>query len=254
MKIIFNDIFYDSDYSDDGAAVPGRMEAIIDELKKANYFEFESCSPASRIDLARAHEESYIDRISQNKSLFKHACYAAGGAIKAALSGFEGKPAFACARPPGHHAYPDSAWGYCYFSNMAISLLHLRAKRLIESAFVIDFDAHTGDGTVNVLSNWKSVKILNPMAEDSYHYIKRIEEYVADLPKVDIIAVSAGFDSYEKDVGRKLKTFDFYQIGFMMKRLSKRMGHKRRYALLEGGYYLPDLGKNVKAFCEGFMD
>jgi acetoin utilization deacetylase AcuC-like enzyme len=69
---------------------------------------------------------------------------------------------------------------------------------------------------------------------------------------VDIIAVSAGFDNYEKDLGKKLRTFDFYNIGLILKNLCKRFGHNRRFAVLEGGYYLPDLGKNVEAFCGGF--
>ena len=68
----------------------------------------------------------------------------------------------------------------------------------------------------------------------------------------DIIGVCAGFDSYQKDVGRTLSTFDFYVIGVLMKKFAKRASSHRRFAILEGGYYLPDLGKNVLAFCQGF--
>ncbi|MBA7516024.1 hypothetical protein ES705_08069 [subsurface metagenome] len=75
---------------------------------------------------------------------------------------------------------------------------------------------------------------------------------IAFKEDVDIVAVSAGFDSYKEDVGKKLTTFDFYLIGRLMKKFAKRMGHKRRFAILEDGYYLPDLGKNVLAFCQGF--
>ncbi|MEI7650085.1 MAG: hypothetical protein WCJ47_10320, partial [Methanomicrobiales archaeon] len=74
-----------------------------------------------------------------------------------------------------------------------------------------------------------------------------------EIPAVDIVGVCAGFDSYEKDVGRKLATSDFYMIGDAMKRFSKRAAKGRRFAILEGGYFLPDLGKNVLAFCHGFM-
>ena len=90
------------------------------------------------------------------------------------------------------------------------------------------------------------------MADNNKKYIKVIEDSIADIKYVDIVAVSAGFDSYEKDLGKKLKTFDFYLIGRMMKQLAKKMGHYRRFAILEGGYYQPDLGKNVLAFCQGF--
>ena len=180
------------------------------------------------------------------------ASLSAGAAIKAAQIAYTGTPTFACLRPPGHHAYRSSGWGYCHFCNMAIALLKLKQQKLIESAFILDFDAHTGDGTIDCLSEWKSVKILNPMADNSYSYMKLIEEYLRGLQKVDIIGVCAGFDSYEKDLGRKLSTFNFYQIGFLLSRLAKKFEHNRRFAILEGGYYLPDLGKNVLAFCQGF--
>ena len=54
---------------------------------------------------------------------------------------------------------------------MAIALKKLKNEGLITSAFVLDFDAHTGDGTRDCLSDWKDVKILNPMADDNKKYI-----------------------------------------------------------------------------------
>ena len=180
------------------------------------------------------------------------ASLSAGGALLAAKIALKDQPAFACIRPPGHHASKDSAWGYCVFCNIGIALLKLKEDGFINSAFLLDFDAHTGDGNINVLSGWKEAKILNPYADNNKDYLKIIEETTADIQHVDIVAVSAGFDSYEKDVGKKLTTFDFYQIGRILNKFTKRMGHKRRFAILEGGYYLPDLGKNVLAFCQGF--
>ena len=90
------------------------------------------------------------------------------------------------------------------------------------------------------------------MAHNSKDYIEVMEDYISDIRHVDIVGVSAGFDNYEKDLGKKLKTMDFYLIGRLIKQLAKRVCRKRRFAILEGGYYLPDLGKNVAAFCQGF--
>jgi len=90
------------------------------------------------------------------------------------------------------------------------------------------------------------------MAGNNKDYLREIENYIHDIGYVDIVGVSAGFDSYKEDMGKKLTTFDFYLIGRLMKKFTKRMGHERRFAILEGGYYLPDLGKNVLAFCQGF--
>jgi acetoin utilization deacetylase AcuC-like enzyme len=180
------------------------------------------------------------------------ALLSAGGAIRASRIAMDTEPAFACIRPPGHHAHPSSAWGYCVFCNMAVALKKLRNEGMINSAFILDFDAHGGDGTIDCLSDWKEAIILNPMADDRDSYVAVVEGFVKQLNHVDIIAVNAGFDSYEKDAGHKLATFDFYRIGYILKLLAKKMGHERRFAILEGGYYQPDLGKNVLAFCQGF--
>ncbi len=253
MKIIFDDKFYQSDYADNGASVPGRMEAVMSELSNRSTFELVHPRPASDDDVRLAHTQHYIDSVKPNRKLYDMAALAAGSAIMAAEIASNGEPAFACLRPPGHHASRNSSWDYCVFSNMAIALLSLKQQKKIESAFVLDFDAHTGDGTKDVLSDWKECQILNPYADNSEAYLKEIQDVVGKIPSVDIVGVCAGFDSYEKDVGRKLATADFYLIGDLMKRFSKKAAKHRRFAILEGGYFLPDLGKNVLAFCQGFM-
>jgi acetoin utilization deacetylase AcuC-like enzyme len=253
MKILFHDKFYDSDYANNGASIPGRMEAIMAVIGSDSAFEIICPQPASEDEVRLAHTQIYVDTVKSNGQLYDMAMLAAGAAIAAADIAVTGEPAFACLRPPGHHASRESSWGYCVFSNMGIALLQLKEQGKIESAFVLDFDAHTGDGTKDVLSDWKECRILNPYAENSETYIKEIQDFIKDIPAVDIIGVCAGFDSYQKDVGRKLSTFDFYMIGALMKQFSRRAACQRRFAILEGGYYLPDLGKNVLAFCQGFQ-
>ncbi|MCD6266618.1 MAG: histone deacetylase family protein [Deltaproteobacteria bacterium] len=196
--------------------------------------------------------EGHVSRIRQDDKLFQIALLSAGGAISAAEIAFGGEPTFACIRPPGHHASPASCWGFCHFNNMGIALLKLSSEGKIKGAFILDFDAHTGDGTINVLSEYPEIKILNPFFCNRKAYLAEIEEHLARIDGVDIIAVSAGFDSYEKDLGKKLKRFDFYLMGRLLKKASKRLCNGRRFAILEGGYYLKDLGKNVLAFCQGF--
>lgn len=253
MKILFNDKFYESDYANDGASIAGRMEAIMSEIRTDSAFEIVCPKPASEDALRLAHTQVYVDTVKSNDQLYDMAKFAAGAAIEAADIAIGGEAAFACMRPPGHHANRDSAWGYCVFSNMAIALLQLKQQRKIESAFVLDFDAHTGDGTKDVLSDWKECIILNPYADNGKAYLQEIQDFIQGIPAVDIIGVCAGFDSYLKDVGRKLATFDFYMIGVLMKQFAQRAASRRRFAILEGGYYLPDLGKNVLAFCQGFQ-
>ena len=251
MKVVFHEKFKCSDYALGGASAPGRMESIITALKTDGYIVV-SPEPASYEDLLLAHTEAYIADIRKDRKLFEMACLSAGGAALAAQMAFNMDPAFACIRPPGHHASRDKTWDYCAFCNMGIALLKLKAEGFIKSAFVLDFDAHTGDGTINVLSQWPEAKVFNPMAHNRKDYIKVIEDYISNVRYVDIVGVSAGFDTYEKDLGKKLETTDFYLIGRLMKHLAKRVCRKRRFAILEGGYYIPDLGKNVAAFCHGF--
>ena len=251
MKVVFNEEFYNSDYADDTASVKGRMESIVNELKTRNFIQFERAEKADYFDIAIVHDPNHIARIQADNKLYEMALLSAGAAIKAANLGFSGSPAFSCARPPGHHAYKNQSWGFCYFCNMAIALKYLKKKGMIKSAFVLDFDAHTGDGTIDCLKDWKEVKLYNPSVERE-KYVNSIEQKLSEIKQIDIVAVSAGFDSYELDLGNKLKTFDFYHIGKVMKKFANDCADSRRFAVLEGGYYQPHLGQNVAAFLEGF--
>ncbi|MDO9036051.1 MAG: hypothetical protein Q7U51_12715 [Methanoregula sp.] len=253
MKIIFDNKFYNSDNADNGASVPGRMESIMSVIGNDKNFEILRPSPANEEEVLLAHTPHHVGSVKPNRKLYDMATLAAGSAIMAADIAFYGEPAFACIRPPGHHASRNSSWGYCAFCNMGIALLALKQQKKIKSAFVLDFDAHTGDGTKEVLADWKDCQILNPYADRSEEYLKEIYGFVKKIPVVDIVGVCAGFDSYEKDAGRKLATSDFYMIGDLMKRFSRRAANGRRFTILESGYFLPDLGKNVLAFCHGFM-
>lgn len=264
MKIIFHEKFYEH-YTYDPAAAEGRLEPIVEELQAYNY-EIIAPEPATETDILRAHTQGHLWEIEADHAVSDMAFLAAGGAILAAQLAYEGTPTFAVIRPPGHHASADSCWGFCYFNNMAVSLLHLNAYEKIQAAFILDFDLHFGDGTVNILGSKKDLlkaEILNPLkheiqnntqsrAEREKEYLEKIDETFNRMGSFDIVAASAGFDEYEKDWGGKLSTKAYKIIGKMMKDFAEDKCQGRRYALLEGGYYHPDLGKNVLAFCQGF--
>jgi acetoin utilization deacetylase AcuC-like enzyme len=249
MKIIFNTQFYQSDYADNPASAPKRLEGIADALVQAGY-EFSQAAQESQI--LAGHDEQYFNSVKKDKKLFQMAMLAAGAAIKAGQTALVNQPCFACIRPPGHHASKNSAWGYCVFSNLALALLNLKKKNFIKSAFILDFDAHTGDGTIDMLSHIKDFQIFNPMAETGEKILMAIQKKLDQIKYTDIIAISAGFDNYIKDLGKKMSTSDFYILGKMVKKFNEKMCHNRRFAVLEGGYYHEDLGKNVLAFCNGF--
>ena len=186
--------------------------------------------------------------------LFNMASLAGGGSIKAAEIAFNGEPSFALIRPPGHHASPDSCWGFCYFNNMGIALEKLREEGKIDSAYVLDFDLHTGDGNINSISGKPGIKILNPTAGDREEYLDEVASDLENSKKCDIIGVSAGFDEHIEDWGGKLTTSDYKELGSMVKEFSDKKCEGRRFALLEGGYNHSVLGENVASFVEGFRD
>jgi len=251
MNIIFHDDFY-KEYDYDPAAAPGRMEPIIRELRKHPHYKFITPVPADEEDLLRAHSAAHIASIRESAVIYDMAILAAGGAIMTAELAFAGEPSFGCIRPPGHHASADGCWGFCFFNNMAVSLLRLKAEGKISSAFVLDFDLHRGDGNINILGGQKGFKILNPGSLTEKDYLCEIESILEKSGDCDIIAASAGFDEYVKDWGGKLSTLAYQEIGRMMKEFSEKHCGGRRYALLEGGYCYEDLGFNVHAFCNGF--
>lgn len=252
MKVITHPQFCATDYASDCAAVPGRIEAIQVALAEESDWEGIEALPAKDEDLLRAHTAARVQAVSQDPRLKAMAVLAAGGAIQAAEFAVREEPAFAVVRPPGHHAARDSGWGYCVFNNVGVALLKLRAAGLIQSALVVDIDAHTGDGTIDVLSGWPQARVFNPYAETREAYLALLERELREMPPVDILAVSAGFDAYLEDVGAKLTTMDFFLVGRALRQYCRRLGHERRFAVLEGGYFLPALGKNAAAFCKGF--
>ena len=255
MKIVFHKRYYNSDYAGDPAAAPGRLEGIIDLLSQRKENEFIEPEPAKKEDILRAHTERHYNYIKKSSLLLELALLAAGGAILTAEEGFKGNPTFAVIRPPGHHASADSCWGFCYFNNISISLLKLFSEGKITSAFVLDFDLHTGDGTLNILKNRNDgfrVKILNPNSNNNINYINEVENFIQNLKDVDIFVASAGFDQGIEDWGHLLYPKDYTKLGKLMKEYSEKLCDGRRFALLEGGYNHRVLGTNVDAFCQGF--
>ena len=255
MKIVFHEKYYNSNYARDPAAEPRRLEGIVDLLSKRKEYEFIKPESARKKDILRAHSERQFNYVKREPLLFELALLAAGGAILAAEEGFKGNPTFAVIRPPGHHASADSCWGFCYFNNISISLLKLFAEGKINSAFVLDFDLHTGDGNINILKNRNDgfkVKILNPNSSGNISYIKEVEKFMLNLKDIDIFVASAGFDEGIEDWGNKLYPEDYLELGNLMKEYSEQLCEGRRYALLEGGYNHEVLPKNVESFCQGF--
>ncbi|MBN2284136.1 MAG: histone deacetylase family protein [Deltaproteobacteria bacterium] len=246
MKVIFHTDFYQS-YTYDPAASSGRIEAVMQAFK--GRVTIVEAVPALRADIAACHTETHIEHV-RRQDLYDIAALAAGGAIQAAETGLS-EPCFALIRPPGHHASAGSAWGFCYFSNMAIAISKLKREGKIRKAFILDFDLHFGDGTVNILGHSGYVDILNPSSSDRNAYLREVERALPD--DADIIGISAGFDNHQLDWGGVLATEDYREMGRMVREASRKSGGGC-FAILEGGYNHAILGGNVMALIEGMEE
>lgn len=244
MKVIFHEDFYQL-YTSNPAAAPGRMEAVVDVIK--DHVEFITAQPASETDIAVIHSKGLIESVRQ-MGLYHISSLAAGGAIQAAEIGLT-EPCFALIRPPGHHASHDSCWGFCYFNNMAIALDALKRDNKIQTAYLLDFDLHYGDGNVNILEKKGYVSIYNPDAHDRKIYLDKVTRELENC-QADIIAISAGFDNHSKDWGGLLRTEDYEEMGRKVRDAAIRC-NSGCFAILEGGYNHNVLGYNVKALIDG---
>jgi acetoin utilization deacetylase AcuC-like enzyme len=244
MKVVFSERFYEV-YSSDPASAPGRIEAVVESIESE--VSFVEAKPALEEDISAVHTKHHIDQIKRS-GIYDIACLAAGGAIQTATIGLQ-EPAFGLIRPPGHHASSNSAWGFCFFSNIAIALEHLKTKGKINSAYVLDIDLHFGDGTDNILSGKDYVRVHNVSAPHRDHYLDEVREAMKHCD-VDLIGISAGFDNHEEDWGGTLKTEDYKTIGEMARQAALRSGGGC-FGVLEGGYNHNVLGKNVLALIHG---
>jgi acetoin utilization deacetylase AcuC-like enzyme len=244
MKVIFHEAFYEV-YAEEAAAEAGRMEAIVEAIQPN--VDLVAAEPASEMQIAAAHAKAHIAHV-RDSGLYSIAALAAGGAIQAARIGLHG-PAFGLIRPPGHHASRGSAWGFCYFNNMAVALLTLRQEGLIRNALVLDIDLHFGDGTVSILGHEDWVRVHNPRERSRQKYIQNVAHTLSGV-RVDLIGVSAGFDYHIDDWGGVLATEDYFAIGNIVSKAAQACGGGC-FAILEGGYNQDVLGHNVDALIDG---
>ncbi len=193
-----------------------------------------------------------VTRLKSRPLLYETILMAVGGALKCSQLAMSGTPAFGLLRPPGHHADRRGAWGFCYVNNMAIAVSRLLQAEKVRWVVILDLDHHVGDGTQRLFVSHATVSVINLAAATRQDYVTQLEHTLRAIRRTDVVAVSMGFDTYERDLGGLLKTDDYTLLGIMLRQAAEHLCQGRRFALLEGGYYLPDLGENALAFCQGF--
>jgi acetoin utilization deacetylase AcuC-like enzyme len=254
------------EYKDEGhPESPERVKAAAEYLKLQQY-EFVEPKPATEADLLTVHAPDLVNRIKSGQffesdtpnlpGIYDYALLAAGAAKLAAASALKGETAFSLMRPPGHHAGKNKLGGFCYFNNIAIATQNLlnKGKRIA----VIDIDCHHGNGTQDILLGQDNVIYISLHQEGIYpttgyeseancfnyplgvsttqeKYLEILKEALSAVNQFDpdIIAVSAGFDTFKGDplTGMNLELAAYKEIAKIISELRKPV-----FAVLEGGY------------------
>jgi acetoin utilization deacetylase AcuC-like enzyme len=193
--------------------------------------------------------------------------------------------AFCALRPPGHHATPSRAMGFCLFNQVAIAAEHLIARRGLERVALLDFDVHHGNGTQEAFYRRGDVLYVSthqyPFYPGTGHYretgegpgtgatvnlplpqgagdgdIRRVVEEVA-APVVrrfrpQFVLVSAGYDAHYADplAGLELSVDGYGWLMETAKGLAEELCDGRLVCVLEGGYHLTALPWGVRRTVE----
>jgi acetoin utilization deacetylase AcuC-like enzyme len=277
---------------------PERLAAVRRALAQSNFVSATrvEAPKASLEALLAVHGPAFIERLraaSPRDSVVRlgpdvimspgtldAALHAAGGAVLATEAVMQGhaKSAFVATRPPGHHAVPDEAMGFCFFNNAAIAARHALASGAKRVA-ILDFDAHHGNGVQRIF--WSEKRVLyasthqmplfpgtGAVSDEGEHgnivnaplvkgdggeaFASAWRERIFPALEAfspDILILCAGFDGHRHDplAGLRLEAEDFRSLTLRLREFAARRCEGRIVSLLEGGYRLEDLEVSVAA-------
>ncbi len=300
--VLFTPKYLDHNPGPNHPESPDRLRAIMKELRKSGFLESGRCSliepePASVDDVELVHEADYVQLVERYCSYggglldlgdtavspesYETALYAVGGAIRAVdlVMSRKFQNAFALVRPPGHHAGPNYAMGFCLFNNVAIAAVRLLRDFNLDRLLILDVDAHHGNATqeifyeadralyvslhqdptsfpgtgfVDEVGKGKglgyTVNIPLPYRTDDQAYLKAFNHIVLPIIRQyepQFILVSTGFDGHYTDpvAGLSLSASAYLKIFERVLNLASQLCMRKTAAVLEGGYSLSFLGK-----------
>ena len=309
--LVYDDIFLEHDTGPDFPESPDRLRLLTKHLKAHPVSErLLWMEPSDGIDpmpwILEMHDEDYVAELKRtaeageklvggsadnpiSKRTYEVAVKAVAGALTAVDAVMKGRVnnAFAAVRPPGHHAMPDRAKGFCFFGNAAIAARYAQKHHKLERVMIVDWDVHHGDGTQEMFLKDPTVFVFNthqyplypgpsgspdiigegagkgfnlnvPLAAGSGDEAV-IKAYRTQLTEAfrkftpQFLIISAGFDAHEADpLGALGWSSDVYaELTEILRALCREQGHERIVSLLEGGYSERGITEGVRRHIEG---
>lgn len=282
---------------------PERLAAVTAALDEAGLdLDRRAALEADLPDLERVHPAAYVRRIVEaspaaglaqldpdtalSPGSVRAARLAAGAVLQAvrAVAAGETARAFCAVRPPGHHAEPGRAMGFCLFSNVAVAARAAQAEGLRRVA-VIDFDVHHGNGTQAAfeadpdlflgsihqsplypgtgaeaetgVGNIVNAVVPPHAAREAWRraFADRLVSAL-DAFAPDLVLISAGFDAHRRDplAHQSLEAEDFAWATRAVLEAAKGRARGRVVSTLEGGYDLEGLGRSAVAHVQALQE
>ncbi|MEN8176246.1 MAG: histone deacetylase family protein [Pseudomonadota bacterium] len=295
VAFISHPAFYAHDLGSYHPESPLRLQAIERHLKSSGLSDAlkrVEARSASRAEILRVHRADYVDKLAEIDAsrevvmldmdtgmcagTLEAAWHAAGALVQAVdlVLGGEADAAFCAVRPPGHHAEPDGAMGFCLFNNVALGAAHALEAHGIERVAIVDFDVHHGNGTESAFRGREDVLFCSTFQHPYYPHTPTNETdaniVCAPLPAgagskefraaVDdlwlpalrafqprLVLMSAGFDGHQEDFlgGLNLVDEDYFWVTRQVIEATRESAGGRVVSTLEGGYALEALGRCV---------
>jgi acetoin utilization deacetylase AcuC-like enzyme len=251
---------------------------------------------ASVEDLELVHEANHIRQIRSrieagatqldmdtvvSPRSFDVALHAVGGALAGLdrIIAGEMKRAFFAVRPPGHHAEPGRAMGFCLFNNIAIGARHLQKRHGVDRVAIYDFDVHHGNGTMEAfiedptvfyasVHQWPlypgtghpadqgrgagrgtTLNMPYPAGAGNREYQEATQIFcdAMDRFRPQVLLISAGFDAHFADplAGHEVDEEGYTSMATLLRQLADAHCDGRVGVFLEGGYHLKALENSV---------